>query len=113
RREHVPVRPWLVADPAGRYCPRPAGDERDADAPLVEIALDAAQPAGALEILGRAAAFLVRAVVADEHQQRAALDAERAQAAGDRADIPVHADDHRGERRLGRLLRAVAERDIV
>ena len=45
--------------------------------PFIEIALDAAQPAGALEELRIGAAFLVRAVVADEHDQRPAVEPAR------------------------------------
>src|SRR4029453_4511301 len=66
RWQQIPVRPRMFADPPRRPGPDPAGDHRNPDAAFVEVALDPAQPARAVEEGGIGTAFLVRAVVAGE-----------------------------------------------
>src|SRR6185295_2484888 len=86
-----------------------ARDHRDADTTLVEIPLDTAESAGALEERRIVAAFLMGTVVAEEQHQRPPIDAALAEQIDQAADVAVHARDHRRERRVRLGLRAIPE----
>lgn len=110
-RQHIPMRPGMIADAAGRDGSGPARDHRHPNAAFVQIALDAAKTARTLEKGGVGTAFLVRTVVAGEHDQRLTIDPPRAQPIDQGADVAVHARDHGREGCMRGRLRAVAKRD--
>src|SRR5207247_10989566 len=104
------VRPPVMADAPRGDDADPPRDHRHANAALVEIALDPAKAAAALEEDRITAAFLVRAVVADEQHERASFDVACAKYIDQPADVAIHAHDHRGECRVRRGLVTVPER---
>jgi hypothetical protein len=112
-RQHVPVRPQVVADAIRRYRPYPARDHRYADASFVQIALDPAQAAGALEECWIGAAFTMRTIVADEQDQRLPIDLALADQIDEAADVAIHTLNHGDERRTWRRLRAISQRRRV
>jgi hypothetical protein len=80
----------MVAHLSCRNAARPARDERDTDASLVDLGLAAAQTRGAVEEPALyAAGGKGRAVVAAEHDERTLLQPARAQVRQDPAHVAV------------------------
>ena len=111
--KQVPVRRRVAADAPGGDRTRPARDHRHADPSFVQVALDAAKPARALEEWRLGAPFPVRAVVAREDDERLSIESSRLQQVDQLPDIAVHPCDHRGKRGVRRRLRSISKRRTV
>ena len=106
-REEVPERADVVGGPAAFYVSGPGHDEWYADAALIEVSLDAAQAAVAVEV-GRVGSTLdVRAVVGGEYHDGVVADSEAVKQGPELSDLPVQDIDHGGEGCVAMLLRPV------
>src|SRR5205085_2226601 len=76
RRQKIPKRANLLAYHAGFDFPRPTRDRRHPNSAFVQIAFDSAQRTARTKKRRRVAAFLLRAVVGAEEDERVLVEAE-------------------------------------
>ena len=105
--EEVPERTDMVSGAAALDMSGPGHDEGHTDTALVEVALDAAETAVAVEVGRVGSALDVRSVVGGEDHNRIVTDAQAVQQGVDLTDLPVQDADHRCECRVAVFLRAV------
>ena len=111
--EEVPERTDMVSGAAALDMSGPGHDEGHTDTALVEVALDAAETAVAVEVGRVGSALDVRSVVGGEDDDGVVADAEAVYQGADLTDLPVQDVDHSRESRVAVLLRAVCRLPVA